>query len=171
MSSMTFDEFVIQYEPLINKLSHKFYLQNYTVDDIRQEIYLIAWRTLYYYKDDGVANLTNYFIKAVYREMVNFINKQRETTKLDVEQLDKAKLFAIYDDTLKEWEKEEYVQAIWDYLDTTSNGHRARWHFKAGMTQKRIAEIEGVSYQAIGQWLRNIKRKVKKQFPDYEDYI
>lgn len=171
MSFMTFDEFIKKYARLIEKLSYKFYLNGYTVDDIRQEIYMIAARVLQHYENDGKSTLTNYFMKSVYRDMVYMIRSQHGIEYGDFELLDRAGIFSFNDDTIKELEREQYLEDIWAYIDTLPKSYRARWYYKAHMNHTRIAEIEGTSHQAISSWVRRLNKHVKEQFPDYLDYM
>jgi RNA polymerase sigma factor (sigma-70 family) len=167
---MTFEEFVIKYARLIEKLSYKFKLNGYSVDDIRQEIYMIAMRVVRYHKE-GNATLTNYFIKSVYRDMVRLIRNQPRIHAIELEDVDRLSVFGIEDTTIQDLERELYLEEIWDYIDTQPLSYRARWYYKAHMTHKRIAEIEGVSTQAIGIYLRKLNKRVKENFPNFQDYI
>jgi RNA polymerase sigma factor (sigma-70 family) len=170
--TMTFEEFVEKYRALIYKMSYKFFLKDYTFDDIFQEIMFIAWRVYNGFIDDGRSSLITYFTSAIYRDMSVFIEKQKKHQYVDFEEIDRVKEFGAEDTSEKDLEQEKIVEEVWEFVSSIPKSYRVRWYYLGGMTAKRIAEIEQTTAYDIRSYLKKVRKEITNMFPNLkEDWL
>jgi RNA polymerase sigma factor (sigma-70 family) len=169
---LSFDEFVIKHERMIYKLAHKYYLQNYTLDDIVQEIYMVIWKAYTLYDPNRGRSFFSFVYMMITQRMAYLITQQHaHNNNTNFEDIDREHAFLTVDTTLDNEDTHSTQQILWDYIATLPNGQRARYYYIANMSVTRIAEIEGVSHQTISQWLRWLHRKLRKEFPDIHTFL
>lgn len=159
---MTFDELVKQYERLINKLVVKFNFDNYSKDDIRQEILLQLHAAQKAY-DETRGSFINLFIRLVNQRFYTLIIKKRvkEVYMPDHD------IYTKYEEEVDEALIKNRDEALWQFVGTLKHGRTIYLHYVGGLEQKRIAQIEGVSQQAINDRLKYAYPKIAKFLEDY----
>lgn len=175
---MTFDEFIKTHKNAIYKFANSYRIENYTVDDLYQELCLEAWIAYQTFDPEGGSTLFSWFYTHA-RNRINLLFKNQKAFKrthhFNIDSLDRnmdtINTFKESRNVLEYQDTQDKQQLVWDYIDTLPYGYRARWHYIANMTQKRIAVIEGKSPQVINQWFMGLHKKLKEQFPDIETYI
>lgn len=169
MSSITFDDFIAQYEPLINKLTHKYFLENHTKDDIKQIILMVmhrVWKT--YNADRG--SITNYIYRSIGFEISNKINKKKHdivNITDDIEfDLDRRHIFKSSDDVEADVYSKDFENRLWAFIDTLKFGKTMRYYYIGGMTLERVGEVQGITNQAVMGRLKKTHKQIKEHFGD-----
>jgi RNA polymerase sigma factor (sigma-70 family) len=175
---MTFEAFIKKHKNAIYKFANSYRIENYTVDDLYQELCLEAWIAYQTFDPDGGSTLFTWFYTHARNRMNLLFENQKafkRTHHFNIDSLDRdldtINTFKEPYDIIDEQNTQDKQQLIWDYIDTQPYGYRARWHYIANMTQRRIAEIEGISNQAVNQWFKALHEKLREQFPDIQTYI
>jgi RNA polymerase sigma factor (sigma-70 family) len=168
---ISFDEFIIKHKNMIYKLAYKYRLQNYTIDDILQEIYMVIWKAYTLYDPTRGRTFFSFVYMLITRRMIDLITQQQQQHNANFEDIDREQAFLTFDTTLDDEHAQSKQELLWDYIATLPYGHRARYYYIANMSVTRIAEIEGVSHQTISQWLRRLHKKLRKEFPDIHTYL
>lgn len=173
-SSITFDDFIAKYEPLINKLTHKYFLENHTKDDIRQIILMVmyrVWQNIFNtYDETKGSGINGYIYKSIAVEMKSRIEKKQvETHNLQIDetfQEDRHNMFKSGENVDAKDYTKRFEDELWEFVNTLKYGKTVRYYYKGGMTLERIAEIQGVSFQAIEYRLKKTYKLIKEHFGD-----
>lgn len=169
MSSITFDDFIAQYEPLINKLTHKYFLENHTKDDIKQIILMVMYRVWQTYDADK-GSVIHYIYKSLGFEMSNKIRKKNhevvniiEGTEFD---LDRRHIFKSSDDVEANVYSKDFEDRLWAFIDTLKFAKTMRYYYIGKMTLERVGEVQGITNQAVMGRLKKTHKEIKEHFGD-----
>ena len=171
-SSITFEDFVEQNAKLINKLTHKYFLENHSKDDIKQIILMVVyrvWQNIFNTYDVTKGKSANHYIyKSVSMEMKSLIGKKKvETHNLQIDetfQEDRHNMFQSGENVDSRDYIKRFEDELWAFIDTLKYGKTVRYYHKGGMTLERIAEIQGVTFQAIDNRLKKSYIAIKEHF-------
>lgn len=171
MSSMTFDEFIRKHQGAIYKFARAYKIDNYTVEDLYQELCMVAWKAYTTHDDTSGGTVFTFFHLLARNHLFNLSRSSKKKYYIEYEQIDRIDAFEDNANPIQDQATKDKQQAIWDYIDSIPKGHRARWYYIANMSVQRIAEIEGTTHQAISDWLRRLHKRLLKKFPNIHDYL
>lgn len=168
-SSITFDNFIAKYEPLINKLTHKYFLENHTKDDIKQIILMIMYRVWQTYDVDK-GSVIHYIYKSVAFEMSNKINKKTNDTIKILDDgdfgFDKKTIFKSSDNVEANVYSKDFEDKLWAFIDTLKFAKTMRYYYIGKMTLERVGEVQGITNQAVMGRIRKTHKEIKEHFGD-----
>ena len=175
-SSITFEDFVEQYNPLLQKLTNKYYLPNHSPDDIKQIILQVMYRVWQTYEPDKGSSVVNYIYKSVGFVMKDAISKKRLDTvsivTADEFKIDKRYIFADTENVEAKEAVKAFEEKLWAFVDTLKHGKTVRYYYKGKMTLQRIGDIQGISQEAVRLRLKTSYKKIREHFGDeIQDYL
>lgn len=163
-----------QYEKLISKLTKKYDIPGMNKDDIKQEIlgvFLSSYRT----HEEGKASFTHYVIVNIKRKISELLRKNSKDETYIVNEeydLDRMEMFRSSDNVQKKQETKDFEDKLWKFIATLKHGKTVRYYYLGRMKLERIAEIEGVSGEAIRQRIERTLPKIKENFgEEIEKYL
>lgn len=163
---MNREEVLVKYENLLRSIAHKTKINNFTFDDVMQELYMVALLCADNYNENKGTAFSTYLTKSCYYKIKELRMKHRNSSEPldnlvgeDTSFLDM--LPDIYGQTPEEWTLE---QDILEELDKLPYGNITRMFYLEGKTQIEIAKELGLSQSYVNKVNRKNIQKLNATF-------
>ncbi len=160
------EQIILDYENLLRKIAYKTKINNFTFDDIMQELYMVALACADKYDPEKGIEFSTYLTKSCQYKIQELRKKNRHYTEnLDELVGDNTTFLDMLPDTKnptpEEWTLE---QDILEELDKLPYGHITRMFYLEGKTQIEIAEELGLSQSYVNKVNRRNIQKLRATF-------
>lgn len=163
----TFEEIVEQNERRIHYHLHKLNIRD-PHKEFYQEGLIAMWSAYKNYQPDK-GPLATYFNYIIRNRLIDLIRK--DSRRLAREELASSEEEAVFETEIyhkgssPEAAESAYDEALWQRVSSLLTEKQWKWvryYILEERSQKEIAEIEGVSVEAVKGWAKEAKRKLRK---------
>lgn len=161
IKSFTYENYVKQYNPMIKGFSYKYKVNGYDVEDIQQELYMVLYKCIQNFDESKSTKFITYLQKSLFYHIVKLRNKHKNDYFYF---LDDVELIADKNekDIYELINEKEIIKA----LDNIKYGEYLKMYYLHKISMKRIGDSEGISKQAVEQFIKKGLKNLKKEL-DY----
>lgn len=157
---------ILDYENLLRKIAHRAQVNNFTFDDIMQELYMVAIACADRFNPNKGIEFSTYLTKSCQYKIQELRKKNRNRTENLDELVGEDTSFLdmlpdTYNPTPEQWTLE---QDILEELDKLPYGNITRMFYLDGKTQIEIAEELGLSQSYVNKVNRKNLQKLRAIF-------
>lgn len=153
---MTFEQLAEQYKPLIKGFSYKYKVNGYTREDVEQELLMVLHKCMQNFDETKKTKFITYFQNSCYYHMIK-LRKKNQNYELIIDNV-----LSIPDEELKTVYNNIEDEYLLDSLNKVKYGEYLKMYYLYGISIPKIAKTEGVSKQAIHQFIKKGLENMKK---------